>query len=137
MKNKKKLIAVCAVAIIAIIIIVLLLFTFFFAGDKEPSLDEIIENRVIAYETDFLDSTSQMTNQSTVTKYLVNWAENKGIEVKKDKNSNIIYSFSATEGLEDRNPVVILCGYDYSCIQSYKNSIVCALTVAKNDKPHG
>lgn len=137
MKNKKKINAICAVAIALIVLIAVLLYSFFFAGDREPSLGEIVENRVVAYETDFLDSTVQMTSQSTVTKYLVNWAENKGINVKKDKNNNIIYSFDATEGLEDREPVVILCGYDYSCIQSYKNSIVCSLTVAKNDKPHG
>lgn len=136
MKNKKKTIAIIAIVAVIIAIIAAVIF-FVFGAEKEPSLQEIIENRTNSYETDFLDSTAQMDDQASVRKYLVNWAENKGIDVKVDKNDNVVYSFKASEGLENRKPTVILCGYDYSCIESYSNSIVCALTLAKNDNPHG
>ncbi len=137
MKNKKKTIAIVAIALIVIALIVAAIFIFVLGGEDEPSLQEVIENRADSYQTDFLDSVSQMKDQSSVTKYLVNWAENKGIDVTTDQNDNVIYSFKASEGLEDRKPTVILCGYDYSCIESYTNSIVCALTLARDENPRG
>jgi len=137
MKNKKKLIAIIVGALLLIAIIVAAIFILFFSGDKEPSFQEVIENRVESYKTDLLDSAHQMQDQASVTKYLVNWAENKGIDVTTDQHNNVIYSFDATEGLEDRNPTVILCGYDYTCIDAYTNSIVCALTIARDESAHG
>lgn len=137
MKNKKKLIAIVSIALIIIALIVAGIFIFVLGGEKEPSLQEVIENRADSYQTDFLDSVTQMKDQSSVTKYLVNWAENKGIDVETDYYGNVIYSFDASEGLEDRKPTVILCGYDFSCIESYTNSIVSALTLARDDNPHG
>lgn len=137
MKNKKELIGIIAIALIVIACIAAAVFVFIISADDEPSLQEVIENRAESYKTDFLDSIGQMENQASVTKYLVNWAENKGISVTTDQSGNVIYSYKATEGLEDRKPSVVLCGYDYSCIESYTNSIVCALTLARSEDPHG
>lgn len=136
-KLSKKTIAIIIAIIAVVALIVAAVFIFVLGGDDEPSLEEIIENRADSYKTDFIDSTNQMDDQASVTKYLVNWAENKGIDVTTDQHNNVIYSFKATEGLENRKPTVILCGYDYACIESYTNSIVSALTLAKNDNPHG
>ena len=136
-KFNKKIVTIAIIALVVVALIVAGLFIFVFGGDKEPSLEEIIENRAESYKTDFIDSTHQMKDQASVTKYLVNWAENKGIDVTTDQNNNVIYSFDATEGLESRKPTVILCGYDYSCIESYVNSIVSALTLARDENPHG
>lgn len=136
-KFNKKIVTIAIIVLVVVALIVAGLFIFVFGGDKEPSLEEIIENRAESYKTDFIDSTHQMKDQASVTKYLVNWAENKGIDVTTDQNNNVIYSFDATEGLESRKPTVILCGYDYSCIESYTNSIVSALTLARDDNPHG
>ncbi len=137
MKNKKKLIAIVAIVLVVVALIVAAISIFDLGGSKEPSLQEVIENRADSYKTDFVDSIQQMNDQASVTKYLVNWAENKGIEVESDYHGNVIYSFDASEGLEDRKPTVILCGYDYSAIESYANSIVSALTLARDDNPHG
>ena len=137
MKNKKKLIAIIIAALVVVALVVAGIFVFVLGGEDEPTLQETIENRADSYKTDFEDSMAQMTDQASVTKYLVNWAENKGIDVETDYNNNVIYSLKASEGLEDRKPSVILCGYDYSSIESYTNSIVCALTLARDDNPHG
>lgn len=136
-KNKKKkiIIAVCAVIIIAACS-VSAYFYFSKSKEKPPTLEETINSRIAAYETDLVDSMESMTSQEAVRKYLVNWAENKGIKVTADKAGNVIYSVKATEGFESASPSVILCGYDYASMESYKNSIACALTAAKNDLPH-
>lgn len=137
MKKKKKLIIIACIALVAVASAAAAYFYFFNGSEKEPTLEETINNRISAYETDLTDSMEAMTSQSSVSRYLVNWAENKGIDVKTDASGNVIYSIKATEGLESKSPSVILCGYDYTNMEYYKNSIACALTVAKNDLPHG
>ncbi len=139
-KDKKRLIITGCVALVVIIAMVVGIYFLFIKEDKTPTLQESIDTRVAAYETDLSDSLQSMTDQAAVTKYLVNWAENKGIHVEKDDYNNVIYSVPATEdveGVDGLPPYVILCGYDYSTMPSYVNSIVCALTVAKTDTPHG
>ena len=138
MKNKKKIIITAAVVIV---ILAIAAAAFYFVNknkaQKPPSLQEAVESRISAYDTDLKDSLTSMTDQDQVRKYLSNWAENKGIDVKTDKYDNVIFSVKATEGLEDKAPAVIICGYDYTCMSTYSNSIVSALTIAKNDQPHG
>lgn len=136
--NKKKKIIIISAIVIAVAAVCAAAY-FYFSRDKEepPTLEETINSRISAYETDFADSMPTMTEQDAVKKYLVNWAENKGIDVKTDKAGNVIYSVKATDGFEAQPPSVVLCGYDYASIGSYRNSIACALTVAKNDFPHG
>lgn len=137
MKNKKKLIAIIVIVLVIIAAVVAGIFFIMNNEDDELSLHETIENRADSYKTDFKDSMQQMVDQESVAKYLVNWAENKGIDVTTDYNNNVIYSFDATEGLEENHPTVILCGYDYASIHSNVNSIICALTTARGDMPHG
>ena len=137
MKNKKKLIAIIVAAVVVIALVVAGIFLFVLGGNNQPSLQEVVEDRADSYKADFVDSIPQMDDQESVTKYLLNWAENKGIDAESDYLGNVIYSFEAAEGLEERRPTVILCGYDYSSIESYTNSIVCALTLARDETPHG
>lgn len=136
-KLNKKGVAIIAIAVLLVALVVAALFIFVFNGDDGQSLHEKIENRANTYKTDFMDSIPQMEDQASVANYLVNWAENKGIDVTTDQNGNVIYSFEASEGLENRKPTLILCGYDYSSIENYTNSIVSALTLARDDSPHG
>lgn len=138
MKNKKKIIIIAA-AVVAVAAIAATAFYFISKGKAQepPTLQEAVESRVAAYETDLRDSLASMTDQAQVAKYLSNWAENKGIDVKTDKNNNVIFSIKATEGFENKTPVAVVCGYDYTCMKTYINSIVSALTIAKNDQPHG
>jgi len=136
-KNKKIIIIVSIIIVLMLCIAAAVYFLIIDKNDKTPTLQETVDNRIAAYGTDLTDSMSTMTDQSSVLRYLVTWAENKGIEVKTDDNGNVIYSISATEEFKDNPPVVILCGYDYTNMNSYINSLTCALTVAKNDAPHG
>lgn len=137
MNKKKKIIIIICIAIIIICACAAAVYYFFFqSDDNPPTLEETVNNRISAYETDLLDSFASMTNQAAVTRYLVNWAENKGIDVTTDDAGNVIYSIKASEGFESQPPSVVLCGYDYTSMESYKNSIASALTIAKNDMPH-
>ncbi len=138
MKDKKKIIIIGA-AILIVAVIAAVVFYFITKSDKNepPTLKETVESRITAYETDFRDSLASMSDQEAVARYLSTWGENKGIDVKTDKYNNVIYSINATEGYEDKAPAVIVCGYDYTCMDTYINSIVSALTIAKNDQPHG
>lgn len=104
---------------------------------QPPTLEETVENRISAYETDLRDSLASMTDQSSVAGYLANWGKNKGLDVKTDKYGNVIFSIDATDSMESKTPAVIVCGYDYSSINSYIDRIVSTLVVAKNDRPHG
>lgn len=137
MKNKKKLIIIIIAVLLVALCIAAAVYFLVIKGDKEPTLKETVDSRISAYETDLRDSLASMTDQKSVVKYLTSWAEHKGIDVKSDKNNNVIFRIDSTEGFESQPPVVILCSYDYSCMESYINSMVTALTVAKNDSPHG
>ena len=129
MNKKKKIIIIICIAIIIICACAAAVYYFFFqSDDNPPTLEETVNNRISAYETDLLDSFASMTNQAAVTRYLVNWAENKGIDVTTDDAGNVIYSIKASEGFESQPPSVVLCGYDYTSMESYKNSIASALT---------
>ena len=136
MSKKKKLIIICCAAVLLLAALATAAY-FYFIHDEErpPTLEETVNNRVSAYDTDLTDSLAAMDSQAAASRYLVDWAENKGIDVSNDSYGNVIYTLPASEGMEDKNPVVIVCGYDYASMASYKNSIVCALTVAKNDMP--
>ncbi len=138
MSKKKKLIIICCAAVLLLAALATAAY-FYFIHDEErpPTLEETVNNRVSAYDTDLTDSLAAMDSQAAASRYLIDWAENKGIDVSTDSYGNVIYTLPASEGMEDKNPVVIVCGYDYASMASYKNSIVCALTVAKNDMPHG
>lgn len=138
MTKKKKIIIICCAAVVLLAALAAAAYFYFiYDEDRPPTLEETVNNRVSAYETDLTDSLAAMDSQAAVSRYLIDWAENKGIDVSTDSYGNVIYSLAASEGMKEKNPVVIVCGYDYASMASYKNSIVCALTVAKNDMPHG
>ncbi|MEE0517704.1 MAG: hypothetical protein UC708_07470, partial [Anaerovoracaceae bacterium] len=124
--NKKKKTIIAAIAIISIAAIGCAAFYFIKkdTANKPPTLEETVENRISAYETDLRDSLASMTDQSSVADYLTNWGKNKGLNVKTDKYGNVIFSINATEGMESKAPAVIVCGYDYSSMNSYIDRIV-------------
>ena len=81
LKNKKTVIAAAAI----LVIIILAVGGFFLFGlnrEEEPSLDEIIEDKLTAYETDLLDSLESMETNEDVAAYLTNWGKNKKIDTE-------------------------------------------------------
>lgn len=135
-KDKKKTLMVAGIVVLCIALILAIYFIFI-KGSNEPSLQETIENRITAYETDLKDSITTLDNQDAVVKYLLNWGDNKGIKAKTDGYKNVILTIPATEKAKSQPPTVVVCGYDYTCMDSYVNSIACALTVAKTSTEHG
>jgi dipeptidase D len=136
LKNKKKIIIIVVAIILVIAAIGAGLYFYFSKENIVEQLSESVDNRVAAYTTDLKDSIASMTDQKSVANYLTSWASHKGIESKVDKNYNVIFSFPASDGYENQNPAVIVTSYDYYCMESYTNSLVTALTIAKNDNPH-
>lgn len=137
--NKKKKIIIIAVAAVLLIAAAATAVYFLKSSDKEdvPTLSETVESRVAAYRTDLRDSMASMTDQKSVAEYLYTWAQNKGIDSKIDNNNNVIYTLPATEGFEEKAPLILVSEFDYTCMDTYENSIVSAFTAAKNDEPHG
>lgn len=131
LKNKKLLIAAAAVVII-IGCTIGGIFLFGSNHEEEPSLDEIIEDKLSAYETDLLDSLESMETNEDVAAYLENWGKNKKINTSVDNNGNVIFTLKASKGHKDASPCVILCGYDSDHMTDYTESMAVALTVAKN-----
>ena len=91
LKNKKTVIA----AAVVLGIIVLAVGGFFLFGsnrEEEPSLDEIIEDKLTAYETDLLDSLESMETNDDVAAYIANWGKNKKIDTTCDNFGNVIFN---------------------------------------------
>ena len=133
LKNKKTVIA----AAVVLGIIVLAVGGFFLFGsnrEEEPSLDEIIEDKLTAYETDLLDSLESMETNEDVAAYLTNWGKNKKIDTTRDNFGNVIFNIKAAKGQKDASPCIILCGYDANNMGDYTESMAVALTVAKNSE---
>ena len=133
LKNRKILITAAAVIII-VVCAVGGIFLFGSEREDEPSLDEIISDKLSAYETDLLDSLESLETNADVASYLVNWGKNKKINTSLDISGNVIYTIKAAEGHEDVPPCVIICGYDAANMSDYTESMAVALTAAKNSQ---
>lgn len=104
----------------------------------EPTLDEIVSDKLGAYRTDLADSLDTLSSNEKVADYLLSWASNKNIKAEKDGNNNVIFSLKATsKDLKNVKPVIVACEYDSSDMLSYLDAVSTALTVAKNAKNHG
>lgn len=138
LKNRKKIILVIAgiVLIIACIVCGVLLIN----KNKvdEPSLDEVVEDKIAAYSTDLADSLESLDSTDKVASYLLNWAQNKNISAASDENNNVIYTLKASsKELKSVTQTVIACEYDASDMSSYIEPIALCLAVAKNTENHG
>ncbi len=137
MSRKKKIILVCVGIALAIALIAVGIFVERSARVEEPSLDEVVEEKLGAYETDLLDSLESLTTSDKVADYLVTWATNKNIKASKDANNNVIFSLkSSSKEYKGLDPVVIMCEYDANNMANYVEPISTALTVAKNAQEH-
>ena len=106
--KKKKLLIIIAAVIVIICCIAGGLFYFGLNGDKEPSLEEIIDEKLAAYETDLADSLESMETNDDVASYLINWGKNKKINVSQDSSGNVIFSVRAAEENKNGQPCVII-----------------------------
>lgn len=135
--TKKKKIIFVIIAAIMIIASASGLYFITSGRDKPPTLQEVVSEKFAAYETDLLDSLGSMESNQDVARYLVSWAENKGIRCTQDIVGNVIYNINAADGYEDADPVFIVCGFDGENMQEYVRTIAVALTAARNPQNNG
>ena len=136
-KKKKWLILIG----IAILLVVCAIFAIFFLRSdntqEEPSLDQVLEEKLVAYETDLLDSLGSMDTNEAVADYLVNWAKNKEIPATVDENGNVIFTVNPSEGYDSAAPAAILCSFDAGHMDAYAEQMAVAMCIAKNAQNHG
>lgn len=132
--------------IMLVVVALMLLTALIFAGvhflhtgqNEEPSLDEIVTSKLNAYQTDLTDSLDSLQTSRDVAQYLLSWGKNKGISCHIDSHDNVTYTLSATsKEMKGRSPVIFLCEYDASDLQTFLEPISAALTIAKNTTEHG
>lgn len=136
--NRKRLFIFLGIAMAAIacVVIVILLFTSSDAPE-EPSLDEVLEEKLIAYETDLLDSLGSLDTNEDVANYLINWAKNKEIPATADENGNVIFTINPAGGYDEALPAAVVCSFDAKNMDCYAQQIAVAMCVAKNAQNHG
>ncbi len=136
--NKRKTIYICIAVVLVAALAAGGIFWERSNRDVEPTLEQIVTEKLGAYRTDLFDSLATLNSDDKVSDYLVTWAANKDIKASKDENNNVIFSLKASskdyKGLE---PVLIACEYDSANMESYVEPIATALTVAKNATEHG
>lgn len=122
---KKKLLLIMAMS---------LGLSIFLCGCKEdlPSLEDVITEKVGAYKTDILDSSSTIDSLSKAESYLVHWAKTKGIKHHVDESGNVIMEVSPSAGYENAPKTVVLVPYDGLNFAAGADSMASALYLAKN-----
>lgn len=136
-RYKKKTVIISAALILIAALIICGIFVFRSNQPDEPTLDEIVSDKLSAYQTDLTDSLETLTTNEKVADYLLAWATNKSISAVKDDVGNVIFSRKASsDAHKDCAPVIIACEYDADDMSSYAEPIAAALTVAKNAREH-
>ena len=131
--QKKKLLIITVIIFLVVVLIIGSIIIINKNQDETPTLKEIVDEKLSAYETDITDSLESFTTNKDIANYLLNWAKNKKIDVSCDSSDNVIYSVKAgSKELKDKTPVVIVCEFDSSNMDGYIAPMAAALTVAKN-----
>lgn len=136
---KKKIILILAVVLLLAVLIAAGIMLVRSDKPDEPSLEEIVSDKLSAYQTDIADSLETLTTNEKVADYLMAWAANKSINASRDNAGNVVFSLKASsKEIKELKlkPVVIACEYDASDMSSYIEPLATALTVAKNAENH-
>ena len=134
----KKHIIIAAAAAALLILSGSMILLFHDKPEEAPALDQVIEEKFNAYETDIRDSLGSMNSNADVGNYLLTWAKNKQIAAVSDTAGNIIFNIPASDMASDSaQPAAIFCSYDASNMESHIEEISAALTIAKNAENNG
>ena len=130
---RKKYIVTAAAAAGLLILSAVLFLLLREPAETPPSLQQITEEKLSAYETDLKDSLGSMKTNEDVGNYLLTWAKNKQITAVSDTGGNIIYSLPPSEAAPaDAQPAAVVCSFDASDMETHLEEIAAALTIAKN-----
>ena len=136
--NRKK--AVLAALMAAVIALAFILSSC--TGEEKPetiskkALTEKVENKTQAYMTDLLDSRDTFTSNKKIQKYLMNWAESKGIRAK-EADGIVTMLVDGSERYKNVPPTVLVCSYDEHAVDETLSTITMALYIAKNNEDTG
>lgn len=103
------------------------------AKSRTKGLKEKIENKTDAYLTDMMDSKDGLKDNKSIKKYLINWADAKGIRVKEDDGIVVMNVDSSLE-YKDASPTVIVCPYDEEYLAGCINPLVMSMYLVKNNE---
>ncbi|MGN0713776.1 MAG: hypothetical protein ACI4LJ_08320, partial [Anaerovoracaceae bacterium] len=136
-KHRRKI--MYGAAVIAVIAVCVCGAVFFFHEEAaaEPSLEEVLEEKLTAYETDLRDSLGSMDTNADVAGYLLSWAKNKEIPATKDDAGNVIFTIKASENAAEVMPAAIVCSFDADNMENHVEEMAVALCAAKNAVNHG
>lgn len=136
--DKKTVIIVGAVLLLLVLLIVSGVFLLRDKQDPEPTLEEIVDSKLNAYQTDLADSMDSLKTSRDAAQYLLTWGKNKGISSSIDSHDNVTFTLKPTDDTyKDRAPVVFVCEYDVTNLPASLEPIASALTIAKNTAQHG
>lgn len=82
--DKKKIICIAAALLLIAVLIVSGVLLVRANREKEPSLSEIVSDKLNAYQTDLADSLETLNTNEKVADYLMSWASNKNIKASRD-----------------------------------------------------
>ena len=137
MKNKKKVLIIGIIAVVLITAVVCAGIFIFGSDKEEPSLKQVLKEKLNAYETDLSDSTGSFKTNDDVADYLLNWAKNKEISATKDETGNVIFTIPATEEGEDVSPVAVICSFDANNMDSHTIEMASAMCISNNLRANG
>lgn len=123
-----------------LLIIFLLASVFILSGcnkEEEESLSDIIEEKVVAYETDIKDTIDNVDTNEEMADYIYNWGKTKGIKTSKDSYNNIVMTIKPSEKLKKNHPTVIQCNFDETSLESSVTPIATCFFIAKNIEETG
>lgn len=136
--DKKTVIIVGAVLLLLVLLIVSGVCLLRDKQDPEPTLEEIVDSKLNAYQTDLADSMDSLKTSRDAAQYLLTWGKNKGISSSIDSHDNVTFTLKPTDDTyKDRAPVVFVCEYDVTDLPASLEPIASALTIAKNTAQHG
>lgn len=130
----KKILSLCLVILVIIIGGVTI---FLQTRPEEIILENKIEEKLSAYNTDLTDSLVTLNNKENIITYLTQWAQNKDISVSSDRSKNVIYNIPSSKKYKSADPVLIICSYNSDDMENSIQAVASALYIAKNNEKTG
>lgn len=110
---------------------------YFIGISPSKELKKELEKRVLSYETDITDSIEHIKTAEKFKAFLINWADEKGVECRYDKEGNVIMHREASSLFTDAAPTILVCSYDISDLNSAVDPLTMAFSALKVNKEMG
>lgn len=95
--------------------------------DPEPTLEEIVDSKLNAYQTDLADSMDSLKTSRDAAQYLLTWGKNKGISSSIDSHDNVTFTLKPTDDTCQRPRTGRLCvqiQMSLTCLPAWSRSLL-------------